>query len=106
MGVSQDNAPKSLAEIERTIKRILVTALGVDADVVTKSDATMPLLGNGIGLDSMETLTLVAGVEEAFDIQVEDDDLTVGLFNSIGSLTEYVFRKRSDRSNGVPNHCG
>ena len=83
-----------------------MTALGVDADVVTKSDATMPLLGNGIGLDSMETLTLVAEVEEAFDIQVEDDDLTVGLFDSIGSLTEYVLRKQSDRLNDVPNHGG
>lgn len=83
----------SYSEIEEKIKRILISELGVNPTIIATSSPSTPLLGRGIGLDSMETLSLVAAVEREFDIEVADDDLTVELFKSIGTLAEYVLKK-------------
>lgn len=80
-------------EIEGTIRRILVSELEVSATFVAASNSNTPLLGRGIGLDSVETLTLVAGIEKEFDIQVDDADLTAELFTNIGTLSRYVMEK-------------
>ena len=77
-------------EIEETIKRILIFELEVSPAIVSACDSSTPLLGRGIGLDSVETLTLVAGIEKEFNIQIDDADLTVDLFRNIGTLTRYV----------------
>jgi acyl carrier protein len=84
-------------EIEAKIKKILTAELAVDPATLANSNSSTPLLGRGIGLDSIETLALVAGIEEGFDIQIEDNDLTVDLFKDIGTLAAYVLRKTSER---------
>jgi acyl carrier protein len=88
---------KSRLIIEDTIKRILINELEVDPNKVSDSISTTPLLGHGIGLDSIEALTLVMGLEEAFDIEIDDDELAVDLFESIGSLAKYLREKTSGR---------
>ena len=77
-------------QIEFAIKEILVTILEKDRTVLDADSATTPLLGRGIGLDSIDALTLVTALEERFDIAIEDPDLTVNLFESIATLADYV----------------
>ena len=84
---------KSSLEIETKIKQILISDLEIDPEILSAVDSDTPLLGRGIGLDSVETLTLVAGIEEAFDIQIDDAALTAELFKSLGILAEYVLQK-------------
>ena len=84
---------ESVAVVEQKIKEILIRELEIDPAFVQGVDAKTPLLGRGIGLDSMETLTLVTGIEQEFGVQVEDDELTTGLFQSLGTLTEFVVQK-------------
>jgi len=84
---------KSSLEIENKIKQILISDLEIDPEILSAVDSDTPLLGRGIGLDSVETLTLVAGIEEAFDIQIDDAALTAELFKSLGILAEYVLQK-------------
>lgn len=85
-------------EIEEKIKHILISELAVDPGKLMVSNSTTPLLGRGVGLDSMETLVLVAGLEKEFDIQVEDADLTAELFKNLGTLAEYVLHKMPSRT--------
>lgn len=84
-------------EIEKKIIQILISELEMDPILLSTVDPHTPLLGRGIGLNSIETLTLVAGIEEAFDIQMDDEDLTAELFKSLGTLTEYVLRKITEQ---------
>jgi acyl carrier protein len=79
----------SLSECERQ------TELEVDPAIVSNSDSTTPLLGHGIGLDSMEALTLAMGLEAELDIEIADDELTAEIFENIGTLAEYLLRKTS-----------
>lgn len=89
----EDMEKNSYSGIEEKIKRILISELGVNPTIIATSSSSTPLLGRGIGLDSMETLSLVAAVEREFDIEVADDDLTVELFKSIGTLADYILKK-------------
>ena len=79
-------------QIETIIKRLLATELNVSAAVLETMTLTTPLLGRGIGLDSTETVALITGLEEEFGISVPDTDLTADLFETVGTLTEYVLQ--------------
>jgi acyl carrier protein len=80
----------SREQIEQSIKGILVAELELDSNIFSANSSSTPLLGRGIGLDSIDALTLVAALEKEFDIEVYDSDLTVGLFKNIRTLAEYV----------------
>lgn len=79
--------------ITTVMRRILIEDLGVAAEVISKSGSNTPLLGRGIGIDSMETLTLTVGLEEAFNIQINDEELNEALFETLGSLERFVAGK-------------
>lgn len=48
--------------------------------------------GQGLGLDSIDALRLVAGLEEAFDITIPDAELTPSTFECVVSLVDLVRR--------------
>lgn len=78
------------AEIEAEIRRILVAELGVAVDRLNDAGSATPLLGQGIGLDSMEALVLVSGLERAFGFETTDDELTAQAFTTVGVLADKV----------------
>jgi len=88
-------------KIEEKIKNILGAELAVSPDVLSTVNSSTPLLGRGVGLDSIETAALVVGIEEEFAISVPDTDITVALFETIGTLTDYVLHKLSESNNGA-----
>jgi acyl carrier protein len=86
--------------IQRKIKQLLVSELKVSPAAVADADLATPLLGRGIGLDSVETMALVVSLEEEFEISIPDDALTVDLFKSLGTLTDYIANAFSKTTNG------
>jgi acyl carrier protein len=51
------------------------------------------LLGSLPELDSMGVINVIAGLEEQFDIVVEDDEISAGTFETLGSLTAFIEQK-------------
>ncbi len=80
-------------EIEAQIKELLVTQLGIGAEVLAESGPDTVLLGQGVGLDSVEAMSLALEIEAAFGIRFEDDELTTELVSSIGKLAAAVETK-------------
>jgi acyl carrier protein len=80
------NRPK---RIEDEIKAIIVELLALDIDPDEIEDQEM-LFGGGLGLDSVKTLEIVSRMEEYYQIEVRDADVTEELFSSIQSLAKYV----------------
>jgi len=80
-------------QIEEAIRNILVAELELDPGTVGAYGAETPLLGRGIGLDSIDALTLIAALEKRFDIEVDDEELTVQLFKSIRTLADFIATK-------------
>ena len=80
----------SLPEIEDRIRGIVREEfLGLLAAGVELAPDT-PLLGQGLGLDSVEALVLATAIERDFGIVIEDEELSLELFASVRTLAEHV----------------
>ncbi len=64
--------------------------LGERRDMLDESTA---LLGGLPELDSMAVATVIAGIEDRFDVYVEDDEISAEVFRTVGTLTEFVDRQ-------------
>jgi acyl carrier protein len=71
------------------VKAVVVDTLGVE-DRADSLDATTPLLGSLPELDSMAVLELVLELEQAFGITIDGEDVTADVFETLGSLAEFV----------------
>ena len=58
------------AKVEDKVKQIIVEQLGVDEGEVTPSASFV----DDLGADSLDTVELVMAFEEAFDIEIPDED--------------------------------
>lgn len=74
------------------VKQILtdVLSLGEQGQSLTADSA---LLGSIPELDSMAVVNLIAALEEHFGIVVEDDEISAGTFETVGSLAAFVAQK-------------
>jgi acyl carrier protein len=86
---------KSQSEIEAKIKEILISELRVEPQSFDGNSGNLTLLGRGIGLDSIEALTLVTAIEKEFGIEVSDAEFNVDLFESIRTLSAFIEGKLS-----------
>ncbi len=68
------------------VKTLLVQVLQIDIDPEDIADDE-PLFGDGLDADSMLALELVSAIEEAFGIEVTDDELRVELFEYVEGKT-------------------
>ena len=72
------------ADIEQTVKDIIVEQLGVDAGEV-KPEASFV---NDLGADSLDTVELVMALEEAFDMEIPDEEAEK--IQNVGQAIEYI----------------
>ena len=59
-----------MATVEERVKQIIVEQLGVDEAEVTPAASFV----DDLGADSLDTVELVMAFEEAFDIEIPDED--------------------------------
>jgi acyl carrier protein len=59
-----------MAQIDEKVKQIIVEQLGVDEAEVTAKASFV----DDLGADSLDTVELVMAFEEAFDIEIPDED--------------------------------
>lgn len=92
-------------EIRRRVKQAIVDALGLQIDPRVIPDDEV-IFGGGMGADSTAALEVVFAIEEAFGIEVDDEELRVDLFDSVSSLTNYVQRRLEANDRNVLNEHG
>lgn len=79
-------------ELKDKIKGLIVRRLKLDMDPGS-IDNTAPLFGEGLGLDSIDALELVLGLEQEFGVKVADEEVGVKAFSSVDSLANFVKEK-------------
>ncbi|TQK05251.1 MULTISPECIES: acyl carrier protein [Oxalobacteraceae] len=77
------------------VKTILIDVLGL-GEAGSRLDADSPLLGSLPELDSMAVVSLIAALEEQFDIAIDDDEISASTFETLGSLAAFVAHKRGE----------
>ena len=75
------------------IKQLIVDRLKLEVDPASIQD-DQPLFGDGLGLDSIDALELVLGVEQTFGVKIEDEEMGAQALSSVSSLAEFVIKKR------------
>lgn len=76
------------------VKELIVRRLKLDIDPAT-IDSSAPLFGEGLGLDSIDALELVLGLEQEFGIKVEDEEVGVKAFASVDALVDFIEQKKT-----------
>ncbi len=81
--------------LKKRIKELIVRQLKLEIDPGTIKDAA-PLFGDaqeGLGLDSIDALELVLGIEKEFGIKVQDEEVGVKAFASVDALSDFIQSK-------------
>ncbi len=89
-------APMSPSDdLKERVKSLIVRQLKLEIDPVSIRDEA-PLFGDasdGLGLDSIDALELVLGVEKEFGIKVQDEEVGVTAFASVNTLCDFIRQK-------------
>jgi acyl carrier protein len=75
------------------LKVVIVKTLGIQ-DRAHTLDASTELFGSMPELDSMAVVTLAVNLEREFDFEIDDEDFTGEVFDTIGTLAEFVEQNR------------
>lgn len=81
-------------ELNERIKRLIFNALGLSGEPEQISD-DQPLFGRGLGLDSLDALELVVGIEEEFEVSINDDD--VSSLSTVNKMADYILAVQAGR---------
>ena len=73
-----------MSSIEERVKKIVVEQLGVKEDEVTPNASFV----DDLGADSLDTVELVMALEEAFKIEISDEDAEK--ITTVGEAVKYI----------------
>ena len=78
-------------DIERDLKRLIVTALNLEDIAPEDIDSEEPLFGEGLGLDSIDGLELGVAIRKAYGIRIEAVNEEVRrIFANVRSIAAYI----------------
>jgi acyl carrier protein len=76
------------------IKNLIIQRLKL-ADMTSEMIETdAPLFGEGLGLDSIDALELVLGMEKEFGVIIPDAEVGKKVFQSVRTMAQYVLEQQ------------
>ena len=85
--------PPSDRDLVERVCTLIARALDLPPSALPLGPETR-LHGAGLGVDSLDTLRLVAALEEEFDIIIDDAELTPSTFEDVASVVRLVRKLR------------
>ncbi len=77
-------------EMRQELKRLIVERLRLEGLTPDRIGDDTPLFGDGLGLDSVDALELVVGIEKEFSISIKSHEVDKEVFRSVESLAKFV----------------
>ena len=81
-------------DINKFAKDLLQQALHLETE--PDFDSSTPLLGSLAELDSIGVVNLITLIEEQLGCVIEDDEITAEVFETFGSLVEFITSKQAN----------
>ena len=78
------------AELMMDVKKLIIERLKLEEIAVEDIDIDAPLFGEGLGLDSIDALELVIGLEKEYGISIPDAEVGRKVFQSVRTIAQYI----------------
>ena len=76
------------------IKQLIITRLKLVDMTPEMIENNAPLFGEGLGLDSIDALELVLGLEKEFGVIIPDAEVGKKVFQSVKTMAHYVLEQQ------------
>ena len=76
--------------LHRKIKEMIIERLQLEGMKPEDIEDAAPLFGDGLGLDSIDALELVIGIEKTFGVRIEDEEVGAQAFTSVDALAAFL----------------
>jgi len=77
-------------ELILQLKRLIVERLKLEEVLPEDIGTDDPLFGEGLGLDSIDALELVLGLEKEYGVIIPDAEVGQKVFQSVRTIAQYV----------------
>jgi acyl carrier protein len=77
-------------ELILKLKRLIIERLKLDEISPGDIGTDDPLFGEGLGLDSIDALELVLGLEKEYGVVIPDAEVGQRVFQSVRTIAQYV----------------
>lgn len=89
--------PDERATLKSELKQAIIRALRLPMTPEDIGDS-VPLFGEGLGLDSIDVLEIVLELERTFGVQIRDEQTGTEVLRSIDTIADFVIRSREAKS--------
>lgn len=84
-----------MSDLKTDVKAMIIDRLKLEGMTPDQIEDGAPLFGEGLGLDSIDALELVLGIEQVFGVKIEDEAAGMQAFKSVEALTAYIAEHRA-----------
>ena len=77
-------------ELMMDVKKLIIARLKLEEITVEDIDTDAPLFGEGLGLDSIDALELVIGLEKEYGVSIPDAEVGREVFQSVRTIAQYI----------------
>ena len=81
-------------ELIEKVKNLIIQRLKLMDMTPEMIDAEAPLFGEGLGLDSIDALELVLGLEKEFGVIIPDAEVGKRVFQSVRTIAQHVLEQQ------------
>ena len=81
-------------ELIEKIKQLIIQRLKLMDLTPEMIETDAPLFGEGLGLDSIDALELVLGLEKEFGVVIPDAEVGKRVFQSVRTVAQYVLENQ------------
>ena len=74
------------------LRSLIIKSLKLEGIMPADIDPAAPLFGSGLGLDSIDALELVVGLEKTYGIRIPDEEVGKEAFASVDALADYILK--------------
>ena len=82
-------------EVIYTLKQQIIEALNLEDMTPEDIDENAALFGEGLGLDSIDTLELIVLMEKNYGIKLNDPSQGKAIFKSVAVMADFIQKNRT-----------
>lgn len=83
-----------MEELIKELKEEIINELNLEDLTPDDIDANAPLFGDGLGLDSIDALSLIVILEKKYGLKIENPEDGKQIFHSISTMAEYIKKNK------------